>query len=414
MNYRSVADLNAVILRALPGLPRDVDAVVGIPRSGLLAASLVALYLNKPLADLEGFLQGRLLGSGARLIQPGNQSASRQAVRILLVDDSVQTGREFAKAREQLRQAGVRGEILSFCVFAAPSAVSLVDYCGETCSLPRVFEWNLMHHPHLEFCCVDIDGVLCRDPRPDENDDGPAYEHFLKTVEPLIVPTVTLGWLVTSRLEKYRRLTTDWLARHRFRYRELFMMQHPDKSARVAAGDHADYKAGIYQSTGAILFIESSLQQANQIAHIARRPVFCMESRTMIQLGGLAEHRVQPGQPAAPDLRALDAVRWEIERIVARHEPFILVDEDQLRWSMPDSRAIPFLERHGEYWGPPSDGETAVRECERLRGKGARYLVFAWPAFWWLRHYHVLREHLDRYYPCLCDNQYLKVFDLRK
>ena len=48
MNYRSIADLNHTILKQLHMLPRDFDLVVGVPRSGMLPANLIALYLNLP------------------------------------------------------------------------------------------------------------------------------------------------------------------------------------------------------------------------------------------------------------------------------------------------------------------------------------------------------------------------------
>lgn len=73
--------------------------------------------------------------------------------------------------------------------------------------MPRVFEWNVLHHPVLNDACVDIDGVLCRDPTPAENDDGRKYREFLSTVEPTIVPGQRIGHLVTSRLEQYRPKT---------------------------------------------------------------------------------------------------------------------------------------------------------------------------------------------------------------
>ena len=370
MNYRSVSDLNAAVVRNLSRLPRDVEVVVGIPRSGLLAASLVALYLNKPLADIEGFLQGRLLRAGNRLDGRVNEKLDPQTSRALVVDDSIQSGREIARVREKMALAGAHEFVRFFCIFAHTPCVSMVDYYAEICPVPRVFEWNVMHHPHLEYSCVDIDGVLCRDPTTEENDDGPAYERFLQTVEPRCIPTVTLGWLVTSRLEKYRTLTVDWLARHGFRYRELIMMQHPDKAARVAAGEHATYKAGTYVKTRAILFIESSPEQALEIARISGRAVFCAENREMINPGSAVVSCDLPGKPTLSGSPGLSAMKKEISRFVSPEEPFILVDEDQFRWSMPDYRAIPFLEEHGEYWGPPPDDQAAIHHIrlDRLAG----------------------------------------------
>ena len=83
-------------------------------------------------------------------------------------------------------------------------------------------------------------------------------------------------------------------------------------------------------------------------------------------------------QLAARDLAAL----------IPAGESFILVDHEQLREYLTFGRhAIPFLEREGQYWGPPADDLTAIRELDGLRLAGAKLIVFAWPAFWWLDFY---------------------------
>ena len=38
MNYRTISDLNQVILKRLHIIPRDIDLIVGIPRSGMFPA----------------------------------------------------------------------------------------------------------------------------------------------------------------------------------------------------------------------------------------------------------------------------------------------------------------------------------------------------------------------------------------
>jgi hypothetical protein len=103
----------------------------------------------------------------------------------------------------------------------------------------------------------------------------------------------------------------------------------------------------------------------------------------------------------------------ELAALVAPGESFILVDQDE--WDkeiVPHGRPIPFLERGGKYWGPPADDETAIRELERLRRGGARYMVFGWPHLWWLEHYAGAHRHLRSRYPCVLENERLVVFDL--
>jgi uncharacterized HAD superfamily protein len=135
-----------------------------------------------------------------------------------------------------------------------------------------------MHHKFLAQCCVDIDGVLCLDPTEAENDDGPAYEKFLSEALPLFGPTRKIGWLVTSRLEKYRALTEAWLAKHGIQYDKLIMLDLPSKAERQRLGVHGSFKADFYRKSDAILFIESEHQQALKIAELSGKPVLCVET----------------------------------------------------------------------------------------------------------------------------------------
>ena len=106
----------------------------------------------------------------------------------------------------------------------------------------------------------------------------------------------------------------------------------------------------------------------------------------------------------------------EIAALVPPGETFILVDDQHLGGAdfLPERHAVPFLERDGLYWGPPPSDEIAVWELDRLQQTGAGFIVFAWPAFWWLDHYDGLLRHLNGKYHCLLKNQRFVVFDLRK
>src|SRR5262249_53006595 len=58
----------------------------------------------------------------------------------------------------------------------------------------------------------------------------------------------------------------------------------------------------------------------------------------------------------------------EIPALVPAGSTFILIDEDRLACPADASRrCVPFLERGGQYWGPPPDDQTALGEFERLR-----------------------------------------------
>jgi len=285
MQYRSVSDLNLNIAQNLHRIPRDVQLVVGIPRSGMLAANLIALQLNVPMTDVDGFLAGRTIGGGTRLRLAREHREARTAPgTILLVDDCVGGGTQMARVRDALDRAGVdQSNVCFLAPYVTPSARSKVDVFFDVVEMPRVFEWNVMHHGAMPTWCVDIDGVLCRDPSVNENDDGPLYEQFLTNVEPLLRPSTPIGWLVTCRLEKYRGLTEQWLARHGIEYGELIMLNVPTKAERQRLGNHGSFKGRIYRRLDAELFIESSARQSPEIARAAGKSVWCVETRAMIQ-----------------------------------------------------------------------------------------------------------------------------------
>src|SRR5687767_9785298 len=100
MNYKSFADLSKDIKENLYKIPKDVSLIVGIPRSGLLAANLLSLYTNLPLTDIDSFIDGKVLC-------PGLQSKSLEELarngKIMVVDDSVATGKAIIDAREKLK-----------------------------------------------------------------------------------------------------------------------------------------------------------------------------------------------------------------------------------------------------------------------------------------------------------------------
>jgi len=296
MEYRSIGDLNDRIIDWSTTLPRDLDLIVGIPRSGLLAANLLSLHLDLPLTDLQGLIEGRVLATGVRYGGRPIASILADRARILVVDDSVCSGAALTKAREALAAGQVRHDLHFGAVFATPEAVQAghVDTYGEIVPVPRVFEWNLMHTPMAVDFCVDIDGVLCADPDPRDNDDGPRYRRFLDNAPPLVLPRHELGWLVTSRLEKYREPTMEWLARQGVKYRELVMMDYPDHKARQQAAAYTAFKADTYRYSGARLFIESAPHVARGIADATGRPVYCFDHREMLYPGTAPRPRHLP------------------------------------------------------------------------------------------------------------------------
>lgn len=291
MNYRSLADLNDTIITNLHRLPPDIDLVVGIPRSGLLAANLLSLVTNIPLTDLDSFLEGRVHTSGLTKRTAQMDLSLADMRRILVLDDSIFRGDAMRQARERVAAAGLQAEILFAAVYGSEASHPEADFVFEQVAHPRIFQWNFMHHIVLEQACVDIDGVLCLDPTEQQNDDGEAYRRFLSEAVPLHTTSRRIGWLVTSRLEKYRELTEAWLKRQGIEYGELVMLDLPSKEERQRLGAHGRFKAEFYRNSDSALFIESEEGQAETIARLSGKPVLCVETHQI--------HLPEPLSPAA-------------------------------------------------------------------------------------------------------------------
>lgn len=278
MYYRNISNLNQIIFQRLSVLPRDFDLIVGIPRSGMLPANLLALYLNRPYTDIHSFINGHIYKAGER----GQFFDIKQFKKVLVVDDSIASGSAMLKSKESLAHLEKDFNISYCAIYVIPGKEKMVDYFFEVVPLPRYFQWNILNHTTLEKACFDIDGVLCVDPTEDQNDDGEKYTDFVLNAPPLFIPGAKIGTLVTSRLEKYRKETETWLKANNIKYNELIMLDLPDKEARQKANSHASHKAKYYMAKPYVLFIESSLSQAVEINRISKKPVLCTENFEMI------------------------------------------------------------------------------------------------------------------------------------
>lgn len=279
LRYRGYDDVVRAVKRNIHNLPFHPDLVVGIPRSGLFPATLIAQFLNTDLLTYDQFVSDMpaLLGD-----RPRNAHRSEDTVKVLIVDDSINQGRAFERALEQLPEmyAGKKIDAKFLAIFGSENWYdeSKVDIL-ERCLLPRIFQWNYRNHGISQFSCFDLDGVLCDDPSVEQNDDGERYVEFLKTAHVKSIPKYPIAAIVTSRLEKYRAETEDWLGRNNVKYKELYMIDLPSAEERRRLKAHAPFKAEVYQDLNHTqLFVESEPHQAKSIFEATKKPVICTEN----------------------------------------------------------------------------------------------------------------------------------------
>jgi len=281
MNYKSYSDLNYDIKKNLSRIQNQgYDLVVGLPRSGIVPAYMIALYLNIECTDLDSLIHNRPLKKGGSRKYKANLSLPHDAKKILVVDDSIHKG--FSLERDlTLIVDEIKGKITTLVIYSSLSSRKDVDFFFEYLPIPRVFEWNIFHHSVLLNSCVDIDGVLCLDPSEEENDDGERYVSFILNAKPLFLPTYKIHSLVTSRLEKYRKETEYWLQKHNVTYSHLIMLDLPSKKERQRLNAHASHKSAYYKKSGTNFFIESNVAQSVKICELVGKPVFCVNNNQL-------------------------------------------------------------------------------------------------------------------------------------
>jgi hypothetical protein len=78
--------------------------------------------------------------------------------------------------------------------------------------------------------------------------------------------------------------------------------------------------------------------------------------------------------------------------VVSKGDPELLQLGSRPAWHFPQTD-------DGEYAGfHPATSQEAIDHLERLRGRGATFLLFPATSLWWLEHYAGFRDHLESRY----------------
>ena len=117
----------------------------------------------------------------------------------------------------------------------------------------------------------DLDGVICEDVT--EAPGTEEYERAISTVPHIMSPDRTTDIIVTGRTENYRKTTEKWLKRHGINNK---LIMKPVELKGIE--NTPKYKAEKYIQENAIIYIESCPFQAEKIASISNKPVFCIEN----------------------------------------------------------------------------------------------------------------------------------------
>ena len=282
MYYLNYQDLVRDVSDWCRTMSTDFDVVVGIPRSGMIVASLIAAKFGKPLSSSDLFAQQRYWGISTI-------NFNSPVGRILLVDDTSSTGYSMDRAYNAIKLKFPDLEIIKAALYISINRRPYVDrfyrLIPEDYHQNR-FEWNMAHVKLNIFDVVDMDGVLCENCPVNDLDEN-AYVNWIRNAKPHLIPTYKINIIATSRIEKYRSITEEWLKEHGVKYNKLIMW---GLSSNAERGNHVRYKVDILRNIDSdnrtINYWESELGLAIGIREELkdRKDIFiiCIENMQML------------------------------------------------------------------------------------------------------------------------------------
>jgi hypothetical protein len=276
-DFFTIQDLTTWTLDWIKSFPEHYDVIIGIPRSGLIVASIIACKMGKPLSTPDKFLKGEYwLPTKDKTIRV------EKIESVLLVDDATgnEKGTLYSTYQELKRHFPELRITKGSLIVSSKNAKRIVDLYYKTLTKGAFFEWNLCHHARTPLG-VDMDGVLCDEPPPEVDRDEERYVAWIKNARPNIIPTYTIEAIVTNRLEKYRQTTEEWLRRNKVKYKHLEMLDLPDKSLRTPE-NMLKQKIDAIKKFQLSWFWESSLSQAEAIWKVCKIPVLCTDRMVLL------------------------------------------------------------------------------------------------------------------------------------
>jgi hypoxanthine phosphoribosyltransferase len=263
----------------------EIDVVCGIPRGGVLPANIIVTRLARPCNTPDLLERGECWWTSSTFVDNnrhyyGNDFTVKMnfsKAKILLVDDtSFNPLGTLERVKQRLLTKFPKATIYKSSVYAMSNTKKHLDFYCKVISRNHWFEKDFLIRKITGTVAADMDGFLCRDPRPEEVLDDNLYLKFINEATPYMIPYYRLDYVVTGRLERYRAITEMWLAAHGVKYGTLIMQ--PPEVAMVREGtDHALFKSNFLSKNNVGFYIESSQRQSEAIYKRSRVQTMCVD-----------------------------------------------------------------------------------------------------------------------------------------
>ena len=249
-----------------------ISGIVGVPRSGMLVSSICATSLNLPLYTLS---QGKIVLCNSISEFGGSRMSDHvpNSGKLLVLDDTAFGGFTLEKIKTSLGNDYYYGAL-----YARSQIIEKVDIFGKELEKPHLLEWHFFNSPHTENTLFDLDGVFSPNVPMSCCADNDKYEEYLSNVEPFyhrLPKTHKLKAIVTGRLDKFRKITEEWLEKYNIEYEDLIMF--PTEKEKQRDANHVQevgiYKADVYKKSNAQFFMESEKSEGAIIKELSNKRV---------------------------------------------------------------------------------------------------------------------------------------------
>ena len=206
----------------------NISGVIGIPRSGIMLASVISNLLHIPLYSVAEsgliLLSGMSKWGGGRMVDFKEREG-----KFLVIDDTVWHGAEMKRIKGILKKKHPEKSFIFSAIYVPEDEMRHVDFYSKAFERSEVpyLEWNFMSNVNIQETILDLDGLICNDaPLPILKNHHEYTEFINKDVPTSYVPRrLPCHCILTGRSEKYREVTERWLLKNRVLYKELHM--HP-------------------------------------------------------------------------------------------------------------------------------------------------------------------------------------------
>ncbi|MFT8438263.1 MAG: phosphoribosyltransferase [Oenococcus sp.] len=209
--YRTIDDLNNLIKENLARLQSyNFDLIVGLPRRGMIPATLIGLFLNKPVVSFNELNANMASEKIGYRLQEESAKFPKSYSNILLVDDSTDEGTVFEQAAAKLDDATAK-KVTTLSVYATEKGGHRVDLHLETLEEPKLYEWNILHKKAaLADAAMRFEGII-------------ATNALTGEWIPVTLPSYPIKVIYSGLREKHCDKLESFLNRHGVHFDELKM-----------------------------------------------------------------------------------------------------------------------------------------------------------------------------------------------